>query len=117
MRPFPLLRRDSTFLSSIPSLGSSRSFRYFHFALRYCMHQSPSHDAVKDSYAFPAPPRPHWAVLLLLLTSAEALVFRLFPEPYRNFAVFVVAAAWPTYLCIWVRKIDHRASSLYWAIA
>ncbi len=28
-----------------------------------------------------------------------------------------VAAAWPTYLCIWVRKIDPQSSSLYWAIA
>jgi hypothetical protein len=81
------------------------------------MHQSPYHDAVKNGYAFPSPPRLHWAVLLVLLASAEALVFWLFPEPYRNFAVFVVAAAWPTYLCFWVRKIDHRASSLYWAIA
>lgn len=63
------------------------------------------------------PPRLHWALLLSLLISAEGLVFWLVPGQYRNFAVFVVAAAWPTYLCIWVRKIDHRASSLYWAVA
>jgi len=63
------------------------------------------------------PPRLHWALLLSLLISAEGLVFCLVPGQYRNFAVFVVAAAWPTYLCIWVRKIDHRASSLYWAVA
>ena len=81
------------------------------------MHQFPDHDAVKNGNVFPLPPRIHWAVLSFLLASTEALVFWLFPEPYRNFAIFVVAAAWPTYLCIWVRKIDHRASSLYWAIA
>ena len=81
------------------------------------MHQSPYPDAVKNGYAFSSPPRLHWAILLVLLASAEALVFWFFPMPFRNFAVFLVAAAWPTYLCIWVRKIDHRASSLYWAIA
>lgn len=81
------------------------------------MHQSPTHDAAKNGDGFSSPPRLHWAVLLLLLLSSEALVFWLFPGPYRNFAVFVVAAAWPTYLCLWVRRIDHRASSLYWAIA
>ena len=81
------------------------------------MHQSPTHDAVKNGRGFSSPPRLHWAVLLLLLASTESLVCWLVPQPYRNFAVFVVAAAWPTYLCIWIRKIDHRASSLYWAIA
>jgi len=81
------------------------------------MHQSPRSDAVKSSQVFPAPPRVHWAVLLFLIASAEALVCCLFPAPYRNFAIFAIAAAWPTYLCIWIRKIEPRASSLYWAIA
>jgi hypothetical protein len=81
------------------------------------MHQSPRSDAVKGSQVFPAPPRVHWAVLLLLIATAEALVCWLFPVPYRNFAIFAIAAAWPTYLCIWIRKIEPRASSLYWAIA
>jgi hypothetical protein len=81
------------------------------------MHHPPYPDAVKNGRVYPSPPRLHWAVLLSLLASAEALAFWLFPGPYRNFAVFVIAAAWPTYLCLWVRRIDHRASSLYWAIA
>jgi len=81
------------------------------------MHQSPEPDAVNNGLAYPVPPRLHWAVLLVLLISAEALVFWLVPGQYRNFAVFVAATAWPTYLCIWIRKIDHRASSLYWAVA
>jgi len=81
------------------------------------MHQSPEPDAVKNGRAFPAPPRVHWAVLLLLIASAETLVCYLFPPPYRNFAIYAVAAAWPTYLCIWIRRLNPRASSLYWAIA
>ena len=88
-----------------------------HFRVRYGMHQSPTSDAVKNGRAFPAPPRVHWAVLLVLIAAAEALVCWLFPEPYRNFAIFVIAAAWPTYLCIWIRRVNPRASSLYWALA
>jgi len=81
------------------------------------MHHSPASDAAKSDSAYPSPPRVHWTVILLLLASAEALVLWLFPSPYRNFASYVVAAAWPTYLCIWVRNVDPRSSSLYWAVA
>jgi len=81
------------------------------------MHQLPDPDAAKSGRAFPAPPRVHWAVLLLLIAVAETLVCYLFPAPYRNFAIYAVAAAWPTYLCLWIRKLNPRASSLYWAIA
>jgi len=55
--------------------------------------------------------------LLLALLSAEALVLWLVPLPYRDFVVNVVTAAWPIYLCLWIRKIDQRSSSLYWALA
>ncbi len=81
------------------------------------MRQSPDPPAANHSQVYPSPPRVHWALLLLALVSAEALAFWLVPDPYRNFAVYAVAVAWPLYLCIWVRKIDHRSSSLYWAIA
>jgi hypothetical protein len=81
------------------------------------MHQSPASDAAKKCRTYPAPPRVHWAILLVLIASAEALVCYLFPAPYRNFAIYAVAAAWPTYLCLWIRRLNPRASSLYWAIA
>jgi hypothetical protein len=81
------------------------------------MHQSPVPDAVKNGRAFPMPPRVHWAVLLVLIAAAESVVCWLFPAPYRNFAIYAVAAAWPTYLCVWIRRLNPRASSLYWAIA
>lgn len=104
-------------MSSMPSQNCPTSFRDCHFAVTYGMHQSPDPDAVKNGHASPAPPRMHWAVLLFLLVCAEALAFRFVPDPYRNFTIYAVAVAWPTYLCIWIRRIDHRASSLYWAIA
>ncbi len=81
------------------------------------MDQSLSHSAAKYSPEYPSPPGVPWAVLLLAVLSAEAVVLWLVPVPYRDFVVNVVTAAWPIYLCLWVRKIDQRASSLYWAIA
>lgn len=81
------------------------------------MPQSSALGGGKSGREFPAPPRVHWAVLLLLIACAEAAVCYLFPGPYRNFAIYAVAAAWPTYLCLWIRRLNPRASSLYWAIA
>jgi hypothetical protein len=72
---------------------------------------------VKHGTLYPLAPRVHWSLLLVALVVAEALAFRFTPDAYRNFAIYAVAAAWPIYLCIWIRKIDPRASSLYWAIA
>ena len=81
------------------------------------MSQSPVVHAANHGSVFPSPPRVHWALLLLALVVAEALAFFFVPEPFRNFAIYAAAVAWPLYLCIWVRKIDDRSSSLYWAIA
>jgi hypothetical protein len=81
------------------------------------MHESPIEQPASQGSVYPSPPRVHWALLLLALVAAEGVAFWFVRDPYRNFAVYAVAVAWPLYLCIWVRKIDHRSSSLYWAIA
>jgi len=51
------------------------------------------------------------------IAGSEGLVLWLVPQPYREFLVNLVIAAWPIYLCIWIRKIDDRSLSLYWALA
>lgn len=81
------------------------------------MPQSPVLQAANDGLQFPSPPRLHWTLLLAALVCAEAVAFRFVPEPYRNFAIYFIAVAWPMYLCVWMRKLDPRSSSLYWAIA
>jgi hypothetical protein len=48
---------------------------------------------------------------------AEGLVLWLVPQPYREFLINLVIAIWPIYLSIWIRKIDERSLSLYWALA
>lgn len=81
------------------------------------MYQSPVPQALNRGSTFPSPPRVHWIVLLLALIAVETLAFLFVPQPYRNFAVYVAAVAWPVYLCIWMRRLDPRSSSLYWGIA
>lgn len=66
---------------------------------------------------YPPPPPLHWAVLFFAIVGSEGLVLWLVPQPYREFLVNLVIAAWPIYLCIWIRKIDERSLSLYWALA
>jgi hypothetical protein len=51
------------------------------------------------------------------MVGAEGLVLWLVPQPYREFLVNLVIAAWPIYLCIWIRRLDDRSLSLYWALA
>ena len=67
--------------------------------------------------SFPPPPRLHWALLFVAITGSEGLVLWLVPPPFRDFLVNVAIAAWPIYLCMWIRKIDVRSLSLYWALA
>ena len=81
------------------------------------MDRSPIRTAANFSPLYPLPPKVHWAALLLAILSAEALVLWLVPLPYRDVVVNLVTAAWPIYLCLWIRRIDQRSSSLYWAIA
>lgn len=81
------------------------------------MVQSPLTQAVNHGAQFPFPPRVHWFLLLVTLAAAGTAAFFFVPDPYRNLAVYAVAVAWPLYLCVWIRKIVPRASSLYWAIA
>ncbi len=37
--------------------------------------------------------------------------------PFRSFLINLIIAIWPVYLCLWLRKVDPRSTSLYWALA
>jgi hypothetical protein len=56
-------------------------------------------------------------VLFVAISGSEGLVLWLVPAPYREFLVNLVIAAWPIYLCIWIRRLDDQSLSLYWALA
>jgi hypothetical protein len=81
------------------------------------MDRTPIPPVARHRASFPAPPRLPWAVLLVAIAGSESVVLWMVPQPYREFLVNLVIAAWPIYLCLWIRKIDHRSLSLYWALA
>jgi hypothetical protein len=81
------------------------------------MAQPPIQPVADFSPLYPYPPKIHWAVLALAVLTAEQLVLWFVPRHYWGYTANVVAAAWPLYLCLWIRKLDDRSSSLYWAIA
>lgn len=66
---------------------------------------------------YPPPPRLHWLLLLAAVAGAELLVLRFVHPPLRDLLINIVIAAWPIYLCLWLRKVDPRSAALYWSIA
>ena len=66
---------------------------------------------------YPPPPGLHWLILLVAIAGAEAIAYFFIPSPFREFAINIVIAAWPIYLCLWIRKVLPGSLSLYWALA
>lgn len=81
------------------------------------MDRTPNPTTARYKASYPPPPRLHWALLFVAIAAAEAISLWLVPRPYREFLVNLVIAAWPIYLCIWIRRLDDRSLSLYWALA
>jgi hypothetical protein len=79
--------------------------------------RTPNAPTARYKASYPLPPRLHWALLFAAIAGSEGLVLWLAHPPYREFLVNLVIAAWPIYLCIWIRKLDDRSLSLYWALA
>ncbi len=81
------------------------------------MDRTPIPPVSRYKASYPPPPRLNWGVLFVAIAGSEGLVLWLVPQPYREFLVNLVIAAWPIYLCIWIRKLDDQSLSLYWALA
>ena len=81
------------------------------------MDRTPIPPVSRYKASYPPPPRLNWAVLFVAISGSEGLVLWLVPAPYREFLVNLVIAAWPIYLCIWIRRLDDQSLSLYWALA
>ncbi len=81
------------------------------------MDRVPNTPASHFRRAYPAPPRLHWFWIVVLIGGAEMAVLRWVHAPFREFLINLVIAIWPVYLCLWLRKVDPRSTSLYWALA
>lgn len=63
---------------------------------------------------YPAPPRLHWAVLLVAMIIVEALIIWIVPRRLVGFVSCTVMNAWPIYLCLSIRRIDPHSKSIFW---
>lgn len=66
---------------------------------------------------YPAPPRGHWAALLIGSIVSSALFERILGASAAEFAITLISGAWIIYLCLWIRKLDPRSRSILWAPA
>lgn len=70
---------------------------------------------LQTSPTYPAPPRVHWAVLLVVGMLAGILFNWFLPSPIASLADTLLWGAWMIYLCLWIRRLDPHAKSLLWA--
>ncbi len=63
---------------------------------------------------FPAPPRIHWFILLLVWWGLGALIGLLAPKQYQNLFNSLVADAWVFYLCVWIRNLNPDSKCPFW---
>ena len=81
------------------------------------MEKTANASAGQFSGLYPPPPRLHWAILLVALVVPELFAVFYLPHPFRDIVENIVIAVWPITLSIWVRRVDYRSASLYWALA
>ena len=81
------------------------------------MKKTASTSASNYSNLYPAPPRLHWAILLVAIAGLEAIGYFYVPGHFRGYVDSLIIAAWPIYLSVWIRKSDYRSLSLYWCLA
>jgi len=81
------------------------------------MDQPPAPNEAEQRNVYPAPPNVHWGVLLLGQIAVAMLACFLVPNAYWSLVSNLVFGAWALYLCLWIRKLEPDAMSIYWCAA
>jgi hypothetical protein len=81
------------------------------------MMQPPPQPEAEPQVVFPAPPNVHWAVLLGGEIFISIIAIVLAPRAYWNLVGNLGFDAWTIYLCLWIRKLEPGAMSIFWCIA
>jgi len=81
------------------------------------MTEPPPQPDAEPQHVFPAPLSVHWAVLLTaeFFIAIVAIVFA--PRPYWSLVSNLGFEAWAIYLCLWIRKLEPGAMSIFWCSA
>ena len=67
--------------------------------------------------AYPAPPNVHWVVLLSGQMTIALLACMMVPRSYWSLVSNLALDAWAIYLCLWIRRLEPEAMSIYWCAA
>ena len=81
------------------------------------MDASPGKPEVDTQPVFPPPPKVHWGVLLAALFGIAVLARLLIPVRYGILVLDLAFDVWAIYLCLWIRRLEPAAMSLYWCLA
>jgi hypothetical protein len=81
------------------------------------MTEPPPQPDAEPQHVFPAPLSVHWAVLVTaeFFIAIVAIVFA--PRPYWSLVSNLGFEAWAIYLCLWIRKLEPGAMSIFWCSA
>jgi hypothetical protein len=81
------------------------------------MDESPEQFEARERLAYPPPPNVHWGVLFLAQIVIAIVACFLFPRAYWTLVSNLAFDAWAIYLCLWIRKLEPGAMSIYWCAA
>ena len=81
------------------------------------MDASPGKPEVDTQTVFPPPPKVHWGVLLAALFGIAVLAQLMIPVRYGILVLDLAFDVWAIYLCLWIRRLEPAAMSLYWCLA
>jgi hypothetical protein len=81
------------------------------------MDQSPAQPEAEPRVVYPPPPNVHWAVLFAaqFVIAIVAIVFT--PKLYWTLVVNLAFDAWVIYICLWIRKLEPAAMSIFFCAA
>jgi len=63
-----------------------------------------------------SPPRVQWWVLLVISAAFSIAVSLIIAKPYQSLCRGLIWDAWAIYICLWIRRLNPRAQSLYWVL-
>jgi hypothetical protein len=81
------------------------------------MNQPQPQPDAEPSVAYPAPPNVHWGVLFVAEIVISIIAIVLTPRAYWHLVANLGFDAWALYLCLWIRKLEPGALSIFWCSA
>jgi hypothetical protein len=80
------------------------------------MDEQPAPPAIDYSAAYYDPPRVKWWVLLIGSAIASILLQLFTPKVLADFLSGLIYGGWALFVCIWIRRIDPNAKSIFWIL-